>query len=168
MELASMLADEPFGDRPASVCPVIGGLLRTYNDALDDERRQDLYAYAARVVGSRCGEVTERRRADRCAQWTERIVRGARARRLRGRLRPFRHAAWANVTFAQQGRAEAAGIAAGRAAVKALAEDPASHEHTLRFVDELLAIGGSPRPAAVRGRGLGDGDGERAEPALTT
>src|SRR5437764_4983871 len=53
MELASMLAGEPFSDHPESVCPVISTFLRSYNDAVDDRRRQDLYAYAARAVGSR-------------------------------------------------------------------------------------------------------------------
>jgi hypothetical protein len=53
MELASMLAGERFSDRPRSVCPVIGMVLRAYNDALDDDRRQDLYRYAASVVGTR-------------------------------------------------------------------------------------------------------------------
>jgi hypothetical protein len=42
MELASMLAGEPFSDHPHSVCPVIGSFLRTYNDSIDDQRRQDL------------------------------------------------------------------------------------------------------------------------------
>src|SRR4051812_3696389 len=42
MELASMLAGESFNDRPACVDPVIGGLLRAYNDNVDGERRQDL------------------------------------------------------------------------------------------------------------------------------
>ena len=55
MELASMLAGEPFSDHPVCSCPVIGSFLRAYNDSLDDERRQDLYAYAAKVVGSRAG-----------------------------------------------------------------------------------------------------------------
>ena len=53
MELASMLAGEPFNDHPASVCPVLGSVLRSYNDSVDDDARQDLYAYAARVVGTR-------------------------------------------------------------------------------------------------------------------
>lgn len=53
MELASMLAGEAFSDHPRSVCPVIGAFLRAYNDSVDDERRQALYAYAAKVVGSR-------------------------------------------------------------------------------------------------------------------
>jgi hypothetical protein len=64
MEMASMLAGEPFSDHPPSVCPVIGGFLRVYNDAVDDDRRQDLYGYASRVVGSRtCEDVTAARAA---------------------------------------------------------------------------------------------------------
>ena len=43
MELASMLAGERFSDRPRSVCPVIAAFLRSYNDQVDDRRRQDLY-----------------------------------------------------------------------------------------------------------------------------
>src|SRR4051812_14475069 len=66
MELASMLAHEPFSDRPPSVSPTIGAFLRTYNDGLDDERRQDLYAVAAAVVGSARGRGIERRRINAC------------------------------------------------------------------------------------------------------
>jgi len=32
MELASMLAGEPFSDHPDSVCPTIAGFLRAYNE----------------------------------------------------------------------------------------------------------------------------------------
>ena len=42
MELASMLAGEQFTDHPWSVCPVVGSFLRAYNDAIDDDRRQDV------------------------------------------------------------------------------------------------------------------------------
>jgi hypothetical protein len=65
IELSSMLAGEPLSDRPASVCPVLAQLLRTYNDGVDDERRQALYSCAALVVGSRADEDVERRRAER-------------------------------------------------------------------------------------------------------
>jgi hypothetical protein len=65
MELASMLSGDPFSDHPASVCPVIGSFLRAYNDSLDDERRQDLYVYASKVVGSRASEDVQRNRAER-------------------------------------------------------------------------------------------------------
>jgi len=69
MELASMLAGEPFSDNPAWVCPVIGSFLRMYNDAIGDDRRQDLYAYASKVVGSRASEAVERARAERLVDW---------------------------------------------------------------------------------------------------
>ena len=52
MELASMLAGEPFSDHPESVCPVIGSFLRAYNDRIDDARRQDLYASAAAAAAA--------------------------------------------------------------------------------------------------------------------
>ena len=72
MELASMLAGEPFTDHPASVCPVIGSFLRSYNDSIDDARRQCLYEYASKVVGSRGSQRTQQARAERLAQWAER------------------------------------------------------------------------------------------------
>ena len=50
MELASMLAGEPFSDRPLSVSPVIASFMRSYNDHAGDERRNGLYAYAARAA----------------------------------------------------------------------------------------------------------------------
>jgi hypothetical protein len=70
MELASMLAGEQFTDRPRSVCPVIGSFLRAYNDRIDDRRRQDLYAYAAKVVGSRAAQDVQHARAERLGAWT--------------------------------------------------------------------------------------------------
>src|SRR3982750_1276239 len=69
MELASMLADEPFSDRPSSVSPTIGAFLRTYNDGLDDERRQDLYSIAAAIVGSARRRAVERERINRCLEF---------------------------------------------------------------------------------------------------
>jgi hypothetical protein len=70
MELASMLAGEPFNDHPASVCPVLGSVLRSYNDSVDDDARQDLYAYAARIVGTRADADVEHRRSECVAAWT--------------------------------------------------------------------------------------------------
>jgi hypothetical protein len=64
MELASMLAGEPFTDQPRSVCPVIAGFLRSYNDGIGDKPRQELYRFASLAVGTRAGEdVFERRQA---------------------------------------------------------------------------------------------------------
>jgi hypothetical protein len=69
MELASMLAGERFGDRPVSVCPVIGAILRAYNDNVDDRRRQDLYRFAADAVDTRRDYHVQRRRADLALDW---------------------------------------------------------------------------------------------------
>src|ERR1700759_5818893 len=69
MELASMLAGERFGDRPVSVCPVIGAILRVYNDNVDDRRRQDLYRFAADAVDTRRDYRVQRRRADMALAW---------------------------------------------------------------------------------------------------
>jgi len=78
MELASMLAGERFGDRPVSVCPVIGVILRAYNDNVDDRRRQDLYRFAADAVDTRRNYHVQRRRADAALDWavTRHATRG--------------------------------------------------------------------------------------------
>jgi hypothetical protein len=62
MELASMLAGEPFGDHPRAVSKPLAALLRGYNDMLDDTRRQTLLPYAAACVGTVRGRDVERRR----------------------------------------------------------------------------------------------------------
>jgi len=138
MELASMLAHEPFSDRPASVCPVVAGFLRSYNDHVDDERRRDLYAYAARAVGSRGGEAQEERRAEMCRQWA----------RVRCSPPPLRVRVLCRLLRAQGPDIEA--VYAARAA----AADPAMHGRALALLDELIvgsgsAIAGGPTDAAV-------------------
>jgi hypothetical protein len=81
MELASMLAGERFSDRPGSVCPVIGAILRAYNDNTEEVLRQDLYRYASEVVGTRASFELQCRRATVALAW-------GRARYdVRGRLR---------------------------------------------------------------------------------
>jgi len=64
-----MLAGERFGDRPPSVCPVIGAILRVYNDNVDDDRRQDLYRFAADAVDTRRDYAVQRLRADAALAW---------------------------------------------------------------------------------------------------
>src|ERR671931_108696 len=66
MELASMLAHEPFSDRARSISPTIGAFLRTYNDGLDDDRRQYLYPVAAAIVSTAARRSVERERVNRC------------------------------------------------------------------------------------------------------
>ena len=67
-----MLAGARFGDRPASVCPVLGAILRAYNDNIDDRRRQDLYRFAADAVDTRRDHRVQRRRADLALDWAAR------------------------------------------------------------------------------------------------
>ena len=87
MELASMLAGEPFSDHPKSVCPVLGSFLRTYNDGLGDAQRDELIPFAAMVVGSAAGRAERRWRADVLVAWAYPARSGLR-RRLEGFLRP--------------------------------------------------------------------------------
>ena len=128
MELASMLAGERFSDRPASVCPVIGSFLRAYNDSIDDIRRQDLYAYASRVVGSRSSMDVHRARAVRLSVWS---------RELSGR-----GPAWlvAPRWISRMGRAQAE--RAGIIAVRSIRDNTRqSHAAVLALIHELLSIG---------------------------
>src|SRR4051794_19870896 len=53
MELVSMLAGEPFCDRPRTACRVIGAFVRAYNDIVGDRHRQDLLTCASDLVGTR-------------------------------------------------------------------------------------------------------------------
>jgi hypothetical protein len=146
MELASMLAGEPFSDRPRCVDPVIAGFLRTYNDGIDDRRRQDLYPLAAEVVGTRAVAGVQAERARMCLGWAQ--ARHGAQRRLLPR-RPL----------LPDGRLgdDAAGTLAGRVAVKQACRRRAegAHEAALRFVRELIAVGAPRRaPGAERERAL--------------
>jgi hypothetical protein len=127
VELASILAGENFSDRPRAVSPVLTRFLRVYNDWLDDDRRQDLYAYAARIVGTRGPRRVERRRAAICRDWM--LARGL-AMPLPMRILP--------------------GPGAGALAARHIAymESPDPHGHALPLLDELIACGGVPAAPA--------------------
>lgn len=134
MELASMIAGEPFSDRPASVCPVIGSFLRAYNDSVCRARRQDLYAYAAKVVGSRDPQV-EKARAECLAAW--------RPDRRHGRLRRLLPLA---VIRAACGPWQPPIDYLGAYAVQSITtHTPHTHADALALVDRLLAITSSDR-----------------------
>lgn len=125
MELASMLAGEPFSDHPDSVCPVIAAVLRAYNDWVDDDRRQELYGYAARVVGSRAATRIERARAKQMISWIAAPPPGRFRRRLLPRPRVI--APWPPYD------------ALGTQAVRVIARR--GHGDLLACVDRLLEIG---------------------------
>ena len=148
MELASMLAEESFTDHPASVCPVIASFLRSYNDSIDDSRRQSMYEYASRVVGSRCSLRTQQARADRLAEWANEMQRSRRGWFLRSPLRAV-------------GRLRKPPIdAVGTYAVHSIPRHTdETHASVLALVDELLTIGVrdervSARVVAARSRAL--------------
>jgi hypothetical protein len=140
MELASMLAGEPFSDHPVSVCPVIGAFLRTYNDSVEDGRRQDLYAYASKVVGSRSSEAVERERQAHLEQWTKEV--------RRQRHRRLRLPRWLNLLCA----GAASDIQAAIAVYEVTRRGAAGHAQALALIDDLLTIGCADRPGALQGR----------------
>jgi hypothetical protein len=134
MELASLLAGEPFSDRPASACPVIGGVLRAYNDAVDDERRQRLYGMAASVVETAPGDAELAARVDHLLAWT-------RART------PAWHP-WRRVMLGASVRAEDFDEL-GVQAVKSLGRlDDCAHTELEALVRELLRLGRPPGAGA--------------------
>jgi hypothetical protein len=69
LELASLLAEEKFSDRPRCVCAVIAAFLRDWNDRSGHAQRQRLRPYARRVVGSRASRRVTHRRRDICLIW---------------------------------------------------------------------------------------------------
>jgi hypothetical protein len=156
MELASMIAGDPFSDRPASVCPVIGSFLRAYNDSIGRARRQDLYAYAAKVVGSRADAQVEKARAECLAAW--------RPDRRHGRLRRLLPLA---VIRAACGPWQPPIDYLGAYAVQSItSHTDQTHADALALVDRLLAITSSDRqgPPAHATNPTGDG----CESAIST
>lgn len=149
MELASMLSGESFSDRPRTVCPVIAGFLRGYNDLVDDDRRQELYRYASVVVGSA---------GDRLVRWRRRRTLRRWARQLGRRRSP----ALAMRTGFRFGSGDEIGGHVGHlvSSARSEAEADALHGEVLALVDTLLALGGEPEP---RMEGLVSA--ERREPA---
>jgi hypothetical protein len=138
MELASMLADEPFSDRPETASPVIAAFLRTYNDHLDDELRQDLLPLAALIVGTAGGRPLEDERASRCLAFAESL----------GYRVPRGRAAMVMAT------PEASGTWAAKAALRT-GPSPGVHSRALALARELAALRARRRinwPAWLIGR----------------
>lgn len=116
VELASMLAGEPFSDHPRTVCPVIAGFLRQYNDLLPSRERDQLYPIAALVVGSGSSRRVRRQRTVRLLEWAG----------MRDPARP----PWPLTPLPARDRI---GLAAARSAFRL------GHERRGRAVTELLA-----------------------------
>jgi hypothetical protein len=133
MELASMLAGERFSDRPQCASPVIGAFLRTYNDAVGDARRQDLYRFAAMVVGSRASRQCERMRADMCVEWAYGLASDAGLRRWH-----LRRLARMGEMPGHSSLEDCGSMAARVAAASIRRRDDAAHARALAFVESLI------------------------------
>jgi hypothetical protein len=134
MELASVLAGGPFTDHPRCACPIIGAFLRSYNDWVDDRRRQDLYSYAAKVVGSRASADVQSERAQRLIDWAGDLERRRLKRVWFGAQR------WTNLPGP-----DPADIATRVVCTIARQKDH-PHQEVLAVIDELLAMGRTPEP----------------------
>lgn len=145
-----MLADERFSDRPGSVCPVIGAILRAYNDNTVDALRQDLYRYAADVVGTRGSFELQRERAVVALAWAAARYE-VRARRWYGLRRAPAEPdpSWGPDLIAEH----VIGSLGSRIT-------PDTHRGMLSLLDRLLAVGAErelvehlPEPIEYRGGG---------------
>ena len=104
--------------------------MRTYNDLIDDTRRQDLYPYAAGIVGSKATKSEERKRARLCRSWVTRIAAPTFLHK------PF----WTTRSVNRELRNRAAANYAAMVAVDT--EVPGElHRAALALIDELLAVG---------------------------
>lgn len=70
MEAVAYVAGEPWTDKPECVCPVISVFLRTWNDTLTDEKRNELLQpLIAKVVNSHSTPALEMRRSWMALDW---------------------------------------------------------------------------------------------------
>ena len=73
MEAVAMLAGEEWSDRPQCASPVIGAFLRSWNDSLPDDDRQQLKQYIPRLINSRGTDDQEVERSWLATDWLVRV-----------------------------------------------------------------------------------------------
>jgi hypothetical protein len=140
VELASMLAGERFSDHPRSVCPAIAGFLRTYNDLLPEGEQDELYAYAAVIVGTAAPRRVHRARAAHILRWAGLRSRG-------GGVRPWLRT-WDQVLEPAARMAVRLEAEERRARVSSLLEELVSMDRP----EGALAAGAAAVPAATPAR----------------
>jgi hypothetical protein len=154
MELASMLAGERFTDHPRSVSRTVAALLRGYNDLLDDPRRQDLYSYAARCVGTANGRAAEQVRIERLIAWADELS-----------SRAAREPWWGRLGRARSRRRSTDPESAASYALRALHRAGSPHREVLALIDELIALG-AERPEPMRLPAVDQAAARRASSSL--
>jgi hypothetical protein len=137
VELASIIADEPFSDRPRCVDRVIGAFLRGWNDRAGYADRQRLYPYASRVVGTGGYRRISRIRRDRCLSWAGAKLDRGPLGRLAARLDMRARIAWSVGLWPAFRLKEGAGAYAARVCF-----GRGGSEEAFALLDELLEIGG--------------------------
>ncbi len=151
MELASMLAGESFTDHPRSVSRSIAAFLRGYNDLVDEARRQDLYGYASRCVGTAGSPVLEQARMRRLLEWGDELWDRPTTASLLGRMRRSR---------ARRVRTPDPETAATYA-LRALTRSHPTHGEALALVEELIAMGQAAGRSASSSRLWASSDSAR-------
>jgi hypothetical protein len=114
VELASIIGGEPFSDRPACVCRVLGSFLRGWNDRAGYADRQRLQPYASRVVGTGGYPPMSRIRRDICLRWAGADLDRGPLGRLGARLRVRARIAWTVGVWSAIRLEEGAGAYAAR------------------------------------------------------
>ena len=166
MELASYIAREPWNDHPECVSPVIAAFMRSWNDSLDDETRQKLKPYAARVIGTAGDPAKDEQRAWMAVDWLARtelpawlemagLTEHAAAVRAiiaiadpasASAAQPTLNAAWAAARDAAWAAARAAAWDAARDAARAAARDAlqptvtALQESAFELLERMIAL----------------------------
>jgi hypothetical protein len=139
VELASMIAGEPFSDRPGCVCRVLGSFLRSWNDRAGYADRQRLYPYASRVVGTGGYRRISRIRRDICLSYAGADLEHGPLRRALARLRMRGRIAWAVGLGSALRLKSGAGAYAARVCFARGGSDQA-----FALLDRLLDVGSSP------------------------
>jgi hypothetical protein len=73
MEAVAWFAGQPHSDQPPCVSPVIGALLRSWNDAMNEDDRQQLKPLIPRVIGTAATPEIELQRSWLALDWHCRV-----------------------------------------------------------------------------------------------
>ena len=134
MELVSMLAGAPFGDRCERVCPALAAFVRGYNDGIDTRRRQDLIRIAPDLLDARRTPALSRIRAERCFALAAEAHATGPLRLMRPRF-PYDE----EIHNLER---------AGRLAARAARRQEGWHARSLAFIAELARLGAVAAPTA--------------------